>query len=133
MDEVLRPNAPKTAKARNQRLTLFCDPTDQTPPKDCKHDGLVSDCKPNSARPLRTSSPKLKMRADAQAERKLGSDTTYCVTDIGAQPNATEEDLFRMKHSSKVEEYSNHTPSPEIETGIHSICQTRQIVMAWRV
>lgn len=117
MDEVLRPNAPTTAKARSQRLALFCDPSDLTPPKDNRQDGLGSCRKRKRARPLRTSSPTLKMRADAQAERKLGSDTTSCVTEVGTQLNAAEKDPFSVMQSSMVRKCSNHTPSPEIDTG----------------
>lgn len=79
--------------------------------------GLSSCGKRNYARPLRISSPTLKMRADAQAEGKLGSNTAYYVTDTGARLGATENDLFRKKQSSVVKKYSNHTPSPETEAG----------------
>lgn len=87
MGEVLRPNAPATAKALSQRPFLFCDPTDPTPLKDCKHDGLDPSGERKSAPPFRTSSPTLAKRTEAQVGRRLGSDTSYYFTDIGSQFN----------------------------------------------
>lgn len=117
MDEILSPNAPTTAKARCQRHSLFCGSTDLTPLKDCKYDGLGPSGQRRSARTLRLSCPALTKRAEAQINRKLGSDTIYFVPDIGSQFNSEQKDLFRLKRVSILDSHSNHSPSPEIDKG----------------
>lgn len=117
MDEVLSPlNALTTAKTRCQKHSLFCASTDLAPLKDCKYDGVGPSGQWRSARTLRLSCPTLTKRADAQVKRKLRSEKTYFVPNIGSQFDSEQKDLFRLKRVSILDNHSNHSPSPELGT-----------------